>query len=220
MSSSFDIPHDPPGSAGSDSPRYRRILWAALVINLVMFGVEIAAGLHSGSVSLLADAIDFFGDAANYAITLVVLPLGLGWRSRAAQVKALSMIAFGLFIAGRMLWSFYQDLPPEPLTMGLVGLLALVANVAVAFMLYAYRNGDANMRSVWLCSRNDAIGNLAVVLAAIGVAGTRTVWPDLIVAGGMAALALFNGGSILRQARGELDEQAHQDGHEHGRTGR
>lgn len=186
-----------------DAPRYRRVLWAALWINLAMFGVEVASGLHAGSLSLLADAIDFFGDAANYAITLVVLPLGLGWRSRAAQIKAISMITFGLFVAGRALWMFFHGEPPAALTMGLIGLLALVANVSVALMLYAYRNGDANMRSVWLCSRNDAIGNLAVMAAALGVAGTQAAWPDLAVAAGMATLALVNGWSILGQARRE-----------------
>ena len=218
MSASCCEPH-PPEASGLNSPRYRRILWAALIINIAMFGVEFGAGMVADSVSLLADAIDFLGDAANYGITLLVLPLGLAWRSRAAQIKAISMMAFGLFVVTQMAWSLYRGLPPEALTMGVVGILALVANVSVAFMLYAYRNGDANMRSVWLCSRNDAIGNLAVVVAAIGVAGTHSAWPDLVVAGGMAALALFNGASILRQARGELDEQAHQDGQKHGRTG-
>lgn len=188
----------------SRSPRYRRILWAALIINFAMFGIEIGAGLSSGSVSLLADAIDFFGDAANYGLTLLVLTMSVGRRAAAALIKAASMLGFGLVVGGRTLWSLMQGITPEPLTMGAVGALALVANVAVAGMLYAYRNGDANMRSVWLCSRNDALGNLAVMGAALGVLGTRSGWPDLLVAGVMAALAITSGWSVLRQARAEL----------------
>jgi Co/Zn/Cd efflux system component len=130
--------------------------------------------------------------------------MGLAWRARAAVLKGFSMLGFGLFVAGRTLWSATQGLPPEALTMGLVGALALGVNVAVALMLYAFREGDANMRSVWLCSRNDAIGNVAVMLAALGVFGTGTAWPDLAVAAVMAALALSGGWAVLRQARGEL----------------
>ena len=196
--------HDHEHLPASDTPRYRRVLWVALALNAAMFAVEIGAGFRSGSVSLLADAIDFFGDAANYAVTLAVLSMGLAWRARAAVLKGLSMVGFGLFVAGKTLWSATQGLPPEALTMGLVGALALGVNVAVALMLYAFREGDANMRSVWLCSRNDAIGNVAVMLAALGVFGTGTAWPDLAVAAVMAALALSGGWSVLRQARGEL----------------
>jgi cation diffusion facilitator family transporter len=186
------------------SSGFRKALWIALAINLVMFIVEIVSGLRSGSVSLLADAIDFAGDAANYAITLVVLSMGLVWRSRAAMVKGLSMLAFGLFVLGRAGWSIYADVVPEPLTMGVIGALALIANVIVALMLYAFREGDSNMRSVWLCSRNDAIGNIAVMIAAAGVFGTGSAWPDLIVALIMAGLAISAGYSVVRQARQEL----------------
>ena len=186
------------------SPGVRKALWIALAINLAMFIVEIVSGLRSGSVSLLADAIDFAGDAANYAITLVVLSMGLVWRSRAAMVKGLSMLAFGVFVLGRAGWSIYADVVPEPLTMGVIGALALVANVIVALMLYAFREGDSNMRSVWLCSRNDAIGNIAVMIAAAGVFGTGSAWPDLIVALIMAGLAISAGYSVVRQARQEL----------------
>lgn len=186
------------------SPGFRKALWIALAINLAMFVVEIVSGLRSGSVSLLADAIDFAGDAANYGITLVVLSMGLVWRSRAAMVKGLSMLAFGVFVLGRAGWSIYADVVPEPLTMGVIGALALVANVIVALLLYAFREGDANMRSVWLCSRNDAIGNIAVMIAAAGVFSTGSGWPDLIVALIMAGLALSAGYSVVRQARQEL----------------
>lgn len=186
-------------------PAYRRVLWVALVINAAMFAIEIAAGLASGSVSLLADAIDFLGDAGNYGLSLAVLTLGLTARARAAQFKAVCMLAFGGYVAAHAVWAWLRGVPPEPLTMGLVGLLALAANVGVAVMLYAWREGDANMRSVWLCSRNDALGNLAVMGAALGVAWTGRAWPDLLVALGMAGLALWAGVSVLRQARGELN---------------
>ena len=186
------------------NPSFRKALWVALAINLIMFVVEIISGLRSGSVSLLADAIDFAGDAANYGITLVVLSMGLVWRSRAAMVKGLTMLAFGVFVLGRAGWSVYADVVPEPLTMGVIGTLALIANVIVALMLYAFREGDSNMRSVWLCSRNDAIGNVAVMIAAAGVFGTGAAWPDLVVALVMAGLALSAGFSVVRQARQEL----------------
>ncbi len=186
------------------TPGFRKALWVALAINLVMFVVEIISGLRSGSVSLLADAIDFAGDAANYGITLVVLSMGLVWRSRAAMVKGLTMLAFGVFVLGRAGWAIYADVVPEPLTMGVIGTLALISNVIVAVMLYAFREGDSNMRSVWLCSRNDAIGNIAVMIAAAGVFGTGSGWPDLAVALVMAGLALSAGFSVVRQARQEL----------------
>jgi Co/Zn/Cd efflux system component len=191
-------------AAQANSPRYRKILWLALAVNLAMFAIEIAAGFRSGSVSLLADAIDFFGDAANYGVSLAVLSLGLAWRSRAAMLKASSMLAFGVFVLGRSAWVATQGGTPEALTMGAIGLLALLANVLVAALLYAYREGDANMRSVWLCSRNDAIGNLAVMLAALGVFGTGSAWPDLAVAAVMGGLAIWGGWTVMRQAGQEL----------------
>jgi Co/Zn/Cd efflux system component len=189
---------------GHNSPRYRRVLWVALLVNLVMFGVEVIGGLHAGSVSLLADAVDFFGDAANYAVSLAVMGMALTWRARAAWIKGLSMGAFGIFVLARAAWSASQGTVPEPVTMGAIGALALVANVAVAALLYAWREGDANMRSVWLCSRNDAIGNLAVMAAALGVFGSGSAWPDLLVAAVMATLALTAARSVLRQAREEM----------------
>jgi Co/Zn/Cd efflux system component len=192
------------GTGGATPPGYRRVLWIALVVNALMFAVEIGAGIAAGSVSLLADAIDFFGDAANYALTLSVLALGVAWRARVALVKAASMLLFGVLVLARAGWAVLDGTAPEPLTMGLVGLLALAANVGVAMLLYAYREGDANMRSVWLCTRNDAIGNVAVMAAALGVFGTGTRWPDVAVAAIMATLALSAGFSVVRQARKEL----------------
>ena len=188
----------------ANSPRYRKILWAALIVNLAMFAVEIGAGFKSGSTSLLADAIDFFGDAANYGVSLAVLSAGVVLRARAALLKGACMMGFGVFVLGRAAWMFSQGGAPEALLMGGIGMLALIANVAVAAMLYAYREGDPNMRSVWLCSRNDAIGNIAVMLAALGVLGTGSAWPDLLVACGMAVLALWGGGSVIKQALAEV----------------
>jgi cation diffusion facilitator family transporter len=187
--------------------RYRKILWIALIINATMFLVEIGTGFQAGSLSLLADAVDFAGDALNYAVSLAVLASALAWRARAAILKAVSMMSFGLYVLGAALWSVWHGEVPQAMTMGAVALLALAANVVVAWMLYAFREGDANMRSVWLCSRNDAIGNVAVFMAALGVFGTGSAWPDLAVASMMAALALHGGWQVLRQARGELGEQ-------------
>ena len=189
-------------------PAYRKVLWVALLLNVAMFGIEIAAGVQSGSVSLLADAIDFFGDAANYALSLAVLSMALARRAQAALLKAASMAGFGVFVLGQALWSGLRGEAPEPLTMGAVAVLALAVNVAVAWMLYRFRHGDSNMRSVWLCSRNDALGNVAVALAALGVFGTGAGWPDLLVAAGMAAVALSGAWSVMRQARAELRVEA------------
>jgi Co/Zn/Cd efflux system component len=188
----------------ADLGRYRRVLWVALWVNAAMFLVEIGAGLSAGSLSLLADAIDFAGDALNYGVSLAVLASALAWRARAAILKALSMMGFGLYVLGSALWSLWHGGVPHAPTMGVVALLALLSNVSVAWMLYAFREGDANMRSVWLCSRNDAIGNLAVFLAALGVFGTGSAWPDLLVASLMAGLALHGGAQVLRQALDEL----------------
>ncbi|HEX4329579.1 MAG TPA: cation transporter [Burkholderiales bacterium] len=192
----------------SVNPRFRRALWVALVINALMFAVEIGGGLKSGSVSLLADAVDFGGDAANYALSLAVLSMALAWRARAALIKGASMALFGCLVLGKTLWAAFAGVAPEALTMGVIAVAGLAANCGVALLLYAFRDGDANMRSVWLCSRNDALGNLAVMAAAAGVFGTGSAWPDLGVAVAMAALALHSGVSVLRQARRELTQVA------------
>lgn len=186
------------------NPRYRKVLWTVLLINAAMFVVEIVGSAHTGSVSLLADAVDFAGDAANYGLSLAVLGMALTWRARAALVKGLSMGVYGVLVLGKTAWAAQQGVPPEPLGMGLIALLALAANVTAALLLYAFREGDANMRSVWLCSRNDAISNVAVAIAAVGVFGTGTAWPDLVVAAIMALLALSAAVTVVRQARAEL----------------
>jgi len=191
---------------GIIDPRWRRALWIALIINATMFGVELYAGSAADSHALKADALDFFGDAANYAISLLVAGMALVWRARAALLKGATLALLGLYVLGSALWAAFNGSSPEPETMGIVGVLALTANVAVAVMLFQFRSGDANMRSVWICSRNDAIGNLAVVAAAAGVFGTGTAWPDLIVASILAMLGLTGGWQIIRQAREELRE--------------
>jgi cation diffusion facilitator family transporter len=185
-------------------PHYRKALWVALVLNLLMFVVELGASWRSGSVSLLADSIDFFGDAGNYVISLVVLGMATTVRAKAALFKASCMGTFGVFVLGRALWGLHTGEPPEPATMGIVGFAALTVNAGVALMLYRFRSGDANMRSVWICSRNDALGNIAVMLAALGVFGTGSAWPDLLVAGVMGVLALTGAWTVVRQAQGEL----------------
>lgn len=190
------------------NPRYRKVLWVALVVNTVMFLVEIAGGMRSGSVSLLADAIDFAGDAANYGLSLTVLSMGLAWRARTALIKGLTMGSFGLFVLGNAVWNVVKGTVPEPTTMGVIGFLALLSNVAVALLLFTFRNGDADMRSVWLCSRNDAIGNIAVMLAALGVFGTGTNWPDIVVAVMMGILALISARTVISSARSELNTTA------------
>ena len=191
-------------AAALADPRWRRALWIALGVNILMFAVEIVAGLAGDSKALQADALDFLGDAANYAISLGVAGLALAWRARAALVKGVTITLFGLYVAASALWSAFAAASPRPEIMGIVGIVALIANAGVALMLYRFRNGDSNMRSVWICSRNDAIGNVAVMVAAAGVLGTGSAWPDLVVAAIMATLSITGGIQIVAQALGEL----------------
>ena len=184
--------------------RYRRVLWVALGINATMFLAEVMAGFAAQSVSLQADALDFLGDTANYGMSLFALGMAVRWRSRAALIKGATMGLFGLWVVGNTVAHIISGSRPEAFTMGAVGAIALAANVTVAVLLYAFRQGDSNMRSVWLCSRNDAIGNVAVVLAAVGVFGTGTAWPDIGVALVMAALGLTASWQVIRHARQEL----------------
>lgn len=198
-SSAADCQCAPPAPAG-DPTGYRRILWIALAANLAMFFIEFGVSLHAGSAALLADAADFLGDSGNYALSLWALSHGLRARAGVALFKALVMIGFGVLVLGRTIWLIGDSSVPDAASMGAVALLALAVNLSVAAMLFRFRGGDANMRSVWLCSRNDAISNLAVLAAAIGVFGTGSSLPDLIVAGVMGTLALTSGSSVLRQA--------------------
>jgi Co/Zn/Cd efflux system component len=196
--------HHAESASAPPSPAMRRVLWFALVVNAAMFVLEVTAGAVSGSLALLADAVDFFGDALNYALSLAVLGVLPVWRSRAAWLKGATMGAFGIWVLGSAAWKIGTGAVPEPITMGVVGTAALAANLAVAAALYRWRGGDANMQSAWLCSRNDAIGNLAVLAAAAGVFGTGSAWPDLIVASIMGALALRASVQVMRLAGSEL----------------
>jgi Co/Zn/Cd efflux system component len=183
---------------------FRRVLWAVLAINGVMFAVEIGAGLAAGSAALQADALDFLGDAANYAISLFVVGVALRYRAMAALAKGATMGLFGLWVIGAVFWHAMHGTLPSAFTMGAVGFAALAANIASFGLLWVHRGGDANMRSAWICTRNDVLGNLAVLLAAAGVFGTGTGWPDIIVAAIMAGLALQGAGIVVRQALSEL----------------
>jgi cation diffusion facilitator family transporter len=185
-------------------PAFRRVLWIALALNGGMFVVEIGAGLAAGSAALQADALDFFGDAANFAISLFVIDMALRYRALAALGKGITMGLFGLWVLGTVLWHLLQGTLPDAATMGVVGVAALVVNAASLALLFGFRGGDANMRSAWICSRNDVLGNAAVLLAALGVFGTGAGWPDLIVATIMAALALQGAVTVIRQSVGEL----------------
>ena len=187
---------------GSES--YRRVLWAVLAINAAMFGVEVVAGLAAGSASLQADALDFLGDAGNYIISLLVVGMALRYRAMAAFAKGSTMGLFGLWVIGVTAWHAWQGTVPEAFTMGAVGVAALLANATSFALLWAYREGDSNMRSAWVCTRNDVLGNLAVLLAALGVFGTGTGWPDIAVAAIMAALALQGAWIVIGHSWSEL----------------
>ena len=187
-----------------DNKGQRRVLWAVLAINAAMFAIEVGAGLAAGSASLQADALDFLGDAANYGISLAVIGMALRYRSSAALVKGLTMAGFGLWVIGIAVWHALHATLPHVETMGVVGLAALLANALSFGLLWAYRGGDANMRSAWICTRNDVVGNLAVLLATLGVFGTGTGWPDVIVAAAMAGLALQGASVVIRQSWQEM----------------
>ena len=182
------------------SSDYQRRLWIVIAINAVMFVVEMVMGHLAGSRALQADALDFLGDTLTYGISLAVIGASLRIRATAALAKGLSLLAMGLWVFGSTVYSIFILGTPQAEVMGIVGFLALLANVASVLLLINYKDGDANVRSVWLCSRNDAIGNVAVMIAALGVWGTSTGWPDLIVAGIMAALFLSSAVQILTQA--------------------
>lgn len=184
--------------------KYRKILWIALFLNLTMFFVEISAGVKGNSLSLLADAIDFFGDAGNYAISIFVLGMGIKTRARASLFKASCMGLFGIYVIGSTIFALFNGKVPEAHVMGMIGFLALAVNVAVALMLFKYRSGDSNMQSVWLCSRNDALGNVAVMLAAIGVYFTNSNLPDLFVALIMGILGITAAIRVIKKAKSEL----------------
>lgn len=189
-----------------NDPRWRRALWIALGLNTAMFVVEFIAGERVNSRALQADALDFLGDSANYAISLMVAGMALVWRARSALIKGLTLLGFGGWVLITAIIALMNGTVPQAATMGIIGGLALAVNVGVAIMLYSFRTGDANMRSVWICSRNDAIGNIAVMFAALGVFKTDSSWPDLAVAGILAVLAIGGGIQIVLHALDDLAE--------------
>lgn len=191
------------GSFDGMSADYRRRLWAVIVINAAMFVVEMAGGQLARSQALQADALDFFADAVTYGISLAVIGASVRVRTTAAAAKGVSLFLMGLWVVGSTIWRVFYDGMPEAPVMGAIGFLALAANVTSVLLLMNYKDGDANVRSVWLCSRNDAIGNVIVMLAAVGVWGTATAWPDLAVAAIMGGLFLSSSTQILRQSLAE-----------------
>jgi Co/Zn/Cd efflux system component len=189
------------------SADYRRRLWLVIAINATMFAVEIMGGVLAGSQALQADALDFLGDTLTYGISLAVIGMSLRVRATAALIKGASLTLMGLWVFGSTAYHVFVLGVPRAELMGAIGFLALVANVASVLILMKYKEGDANVRSVWLCSRNDAIGNVAVMLAAVGVFATTSAWPDLIVAAIMAALFLNSSAQILVRASREFRSQ-------------
>jgi len=209
------------GCCGNDakfdgvSDDYKRRLWIVIALNATMFVVEMTAGHLAKSQALQADALDFAGDALTYGISLAVIGASIRARTNAALFKGMSLLLMGLWVFGSTVYRvFYVGVPAAEI-MGVVGFLALLTNLASVFLLVRYKDGDANVRSVWLCSRNDAIGNVAVMIAALGVWGTATRWPDLIVATIMAALFLSSAFQIIRQAFAERREMIT---HEHAKA--
>jgi cation diffusion facilitator family transporter len=186
------------------SPDYKRRLWLVIGINAVMFLVEMGAGALAGSRALQADALDFLGDTFTYGITLAVIEAPLRTRALAAFIKGISLTLMGLWVLVSTAYYVLVIGVPRAEVMGVVGFLALAANFASVLILLRYKEGDANVRSVWVCSRNDAIGNIAVMIAAIGVWITASRWPDLIVAAIMAGIFVTSSAQILRRSIAEL----------------
>ena len=190
-------------------PVYRRVLFIVIAINAIMFLVEMPMGFIGQSQALKADALDFLGDTLTYTISLLVIGKSLSLRAKVAMLKGISLAAMGLWVLGSTVYSVFYTQAPVATIMGSVGVAALLANLASVLLLLRYKDGDANVRSVWLCSRNDAIGNVMVIVAASGVWFSGTGWPDLIVAGIMASLFLSGAITIIRQARHELNHHNH-----------
>jgi len=190
------------------SDAYKRALLAVILINAVMFFVEFTAGVKSGSQALLADSLDFAGDSATYTISLLVIGSSLRTRAIASLFKGGSLALIAIIILVSSLFRFFGDTVPVAETMGLIGVLALIANLTSLMILISWREGDSNQRSVWLCTRNDAIGNVGVIMAGIVVAITGAAWPDLLVGVFLASLFLRSSFSIISQARSELQSKA------------
>lgn len=184
-----------------------RVLWIALALNFIMFLIEFGSSFVADSQSLKADSLDFLGDSANYAISLFVIGFSLTNRAKASIIKAVSMGALGVWVAVEIVLSIYKGAAPNSELMTWLGFAGLAVNGFVTWLLYQFREGDSNMRSVWLCSRNDAIGNIAVIGAAYAVSYFQTYWPDLIVAGLMAYLAISASIKIIKLAMAEIESE-------------
>jgi len=184
--------------------RQSAMLKVVLGINAVMFGVELTAGIMSGSVSLLADSLDMLGDALVYGFSLYVVARGARMKAKAALLKGGIMAAFGLFVLAQAVHKMLLPHVPAFDTIGAIGALALAANGLCLFLLWQHRADDINMRSVWLCSRNDIVANISVLFAAAGVWFTGSAWPDIVVGFALAALFLKSASFVLRSASTEL----------------
>lgn len=195
------------------SADYRRRLWAVILLNGGMFFVEMFAGALSGSQALQADALDFFADSVTYGLSLAVIGASIRVRAWTAIAKGTSLTLMGLWVLGSTAYHTLVLGVPQAEVMGAIGILALAVNVASVLILMRYKDGDANVRSVWLCSRNDAIGNVAVMVAAGAVWLTATKWPDLIVAAAMALLFLSSSLQIFRRALQDIRGAAHDHRH-------
>ncbi|BAQ49404.1 cation transporter [Methylobacterium aquaticum] len=188
--------------------RYKRVLWTVIAVNGAMFLTEMAAGHLAGSQALQADALDFLGDTVTYGLSLAVIGASLRARATAALAKGLSLSVMAVWVFGSTAYHVLVLGVPKAEVMGVIGLMALAANLGSVLLLRPYKDGDANVRSVWLCSRNDAIGNVVVMVAALGVWGSASAWPDLAVAALMAGIFLTSSVQILRQAWAEYREGA------------
>jgi len=189
------------------SSAYKRVLIVIIAINLGMFFVELFGGLAAGSMALLADSLDFLGDSATYTISLFVIGMPLAVRAKAGLFKGISLFVIAGWVLGSTIYRVFIDGVPEALTMGAIGFAALAANVISVVLLLKFKDGDSNVRSVWLCSRNDAVGNVAVIIAASGIAATDAAWPDLLVAGIMGSLFIHSATRIAQQSWKELSEE-------------
>jgi Co/Zn/Cd efflux system component len=196
--------HCKPSGQSGVSAEYRKVLWVCLIANAVMFVAQMIASYTAHSVSLLANSVDFFSDAANYGISLYVLDQSLRQRAKASLFKGISLGLVGLWVAFETLHHALQPELPKPLIMIVISMVALAVNVGCAVLLYKYRDGDSNRESVWICSRNDAIGNIAVMTAAAGVFASGTIWPDIIVAAILGWLAATGAWRIIQSAEREL----------------
>ena len=207
--------HDHHIEYNPENTAFKRVLWISLILNFGMFFVEVIYGVLSHSLSLRADAIDFLGDGTNYFVTLFILNAAIQTKARVSLLKAIFMLVFGFWVLTEAVMRFFSPEVPNPITMSWVGVAALLVNVLCALLLFKFRDGDSNMQSIWLCSRNDAIGNLAVILASGGVYLLHSKWPDLVVASFMATLAVHSAFLIIRSARNELTH-GHHKGKSHG----